>query len=460
MKPKTKIQKEVARLSANLRPISATQIDWAYRHCVEHIGYRTKKGNITCSDCGHEWHSDSGLCDTLEGCTCPKCHAELKVQDTRRRIYKETQNFSVITTCKGYQVIRVAQVRCESRKGEPMRFYCHEVVQRWISPDGKVTDMALLRGFLFCYCDVWALGSDMEVRPHNSLYDDVVARSCAYPKMRILPQLRRNGFKGDFHGISPVRLFKALLSDPRIETLMKGGEIEVMKHFLFNTRTADECWASYLIAKRHKYQIDNLSMCIRATVKNTAYSESLWKKIDEFTVRYREMYTTDSIKDMVTIHATREAYKKCGKDPSRYRPSGEALCRRILRGIPLYQIDTLVDLINLVSIRYGYSIGGFDADKIQGDTLVLGIGKSGEPYEGIGRGELNIEGMPVYRDAMGGIGTPTSDNERTKLEAGTTHLLTIINGYSGKEGLQEAADYMLELLKEFAASKDEELIYF
>ena len=78
--------------------------------------------------------------------------------------------------------------------------------------------------------------------------------------MRILPQLRRNGFKGDFHGISPVRLFKALLSDPRIETLMKGGEIEVMKHFLFNTRTADECWASYLIAKRHKYQIDNLSM--------------------------------------------------------------------------------------------------------------------------------------------------------------------------------------------------------
>ena len=134
-----------------------------------------------------------------------------------------------------------------------MQFYCHEVVQRWISSDGKVADMALLRGFTFCYCDVWALGSDMEIRPHNSLYDEVVARSCAYPKMRILPQLRRNGFKGDFHGISPVRLFKALLSDPRIETLMKGGEIEVMKHFLFNARTADECWASYLIyARQHQ----------------------------------------------------------------------------------------------------------------------------------------------------------------------------------------------------------------
>lgn len=199
---------------------------------------------------------------------------------------------------------------------------------------------------------------------------------------------------------------------------------------------------------------------ITATVKNTPFCEALWKQIDEFTVCYRETYTTDSIKDMVAIRATREAYKKCGKDPSRYRPSGEALCRRILRGIPLYQIDTLVDLINLVSIRYGYSIGGFDADKIQGDTLVLGIGKAGEPYEGIGRGELNIEGMPVYRDAVGGIGTPTSDNERTKLELGTTHLLTVINGYSGKEGLQEAVDYMLALLKEFAAAEDTDVFYF
>ena len=134
--------------------------------------------------------------------------------------------------------------------------------------------------------------------------------------------------------------------------------------------------------------------------------------------------------------------------------------RRILRGIPLYQIDTLVDLINLVSIRYGYSIGGFDADKFEGDTLTLGIGKAGEPYEGIGRGVLNIEGMPVYRDAIGGVGTPTSDNERTKLGLETTHLLTIINGYSGKEGLVEAAEYMVSLLVEFASAKDVQIIEF
>lgn len=205
---------------------------------------------------------------------------------------------------------------------------------------------------------------------------------------------------------------------------------------------------------------DFAGMAVSASVRNTAYSEALWKNIDEFTRLYREKYTVDSIKDMPAIRATREAYKKCGKDPSRYRPSGEALCRRILRGLPLYQIDTLVDLINVVSIRYGYSIGGFDAQKIQGDSLELGIGKAGEPYEGIGRGDLNIEGMPVYRDAIGGIGTPTSDHERTKLGLETTELLAIINGYSGKEGLDEAAAYMVELLKEYASATEIQIITF
>ena len=201
-------------------------------------------------------------------------------------------------------------------------------------------------------------------------------------------------------------------------------------------------------------------MALEAIVTNTPYSEELWQEIGRFTDEYRERFTVDSIKEMPSIQATRTAYKRCGKDPSRYRPSGEALCRRLLRGLELYKVDTVVDLINLVSIRFGYSIGGFDADKIVGSSLELGIGKAGEPYEGIGRGTLNIEGMPVYRDTEGGIGTPTSDHERTKLGLETTHLLTIINGYSGKDGLQEAADYMVELLKEYASATEVSVFEF
>lgn len=196
-------------------------------------------------------------------------------------------------------------------------------------------------------------------------------------------------------------------------------------------------------------------MALEAMVTNTSYSDELWQEIGRFTMEYREKYTVDSIKAMPSIQATRTAYKRCGKDPSRYRPSGEALCRRLLRGLELYKVDTVVDLINLVSIASGYSIGGFDADKFEGDTLTLGIGRAGEPYEGIGRGELNIEGMPVYRDAVGGVGTPTSDNERTKLSLETTHLLAIVNGYDGDTAhLQETIDYMKALLKKYADGRE------
>ena len=156
---------------------------------------------------------------------------------------------------------------------------------------------------------------------------------------------------------------------------------------------------------------------------------------------------------MTSISATRRIYKLCGKDPSRYRPASEALIRRLLQGKELYQRDTLVDLVNLASIAYGYSIGGFDADKFMGDMLTLGIGREGEPYEGIGRGQINIHGLPVYRDALGGVGTPTSDHERTKMTLDTQHLLVLINGYDGNEQrVRENAEYIQGLLRKYAQS--------
>ena len=193
--------------------------------------------------------------------------------------------------------------------------------------------------------------------------------------------------------------------------------------------------------------------CVEAQVVNTPYCEELWQEIKALGERFRNELTTESLKDMTSIAATRRVYKACGKDPSRYRPASEALIRRMLQGKVLYQRDTLVDLVNLASIAYGYSIGGFDADKFVGDTLTLGIGREGEPYEGIGRGLLNICGLPVYRDAEGGVGTPTSDNERTKMTLDTRHLVVLINGYDGNEQrVRENAEYIQQLLCKYCQS--------
>jgi DNA/RNA-binding domain of Phe-tRNA-synthetase-like protein len=193
--------------------------------------------------------------------------------------------------------------------------------------------------------------------------------------------------------------------------------------------------------------------CVEAEVVNTPYSEPLWQEIETLCGKLRQELTTESLKEMTSIAATRRVYKACGKDPSRYRPASEALIRRALQGKDLYQRDTLVDLVNLASIAYGYSIGGFDADKFVGDTLTLGIGREGEPYEGIGRGMINIHGLPVYRDAEGGVGTPTSDHERTKMNLDMRHLVVLINGYDGNEQrVRENAEYIQALLRRYAQS--------
>ena len=192
---------------------------------------------------------------------------------------------------------------------------------------------------------------------------------------------------------------------------------------------------------------------VEAQVVNTSYNDELWQEIHALEDTFRKELTTESLKEIPSIAATRRIYKACGKDPSRYRPASEALIRRMLQGKELYQIDTLVDLINLASIAFGYSIGGFDADKFVGDTLTLGIGREGEPYEGIGRGMLNIAGLPVYRDALGGVGTPTSDNERTKITLGTTHLVVLINGYDGNEKrVIDNARFIQDLIRKYGRS--------
>ena len=195
---------------------------------------------------------------------------------------------------------------------------------------------------------------------------------------------------------------------------------------------------------------------ILAEVKNSATTPELWAEIERIANVLRNNYTTDTIKEQSGIAATREAYRRAGKDPSRYRPACEQLARRILQGKDLYSIDQLVDFGNLVSLYCGYSTAMLDAEKILGENITLGIGTSGEPYEGIGRGVLNIENLPVYRDEEGGFATPTSDSVRTMISADTKRILLLINGYDGnEERLTDALNYAYEGLKRFVKVKGE-----
>lgn len=193
---------------------------------------------------------------------------------------------------------------------------------------------------------------------------------------------------------------------------------------------------------------------IRANVQNTPTGDELWQELELAARDVVSRYELLEINKRPAVAATRRVYKHFGKDPNRYRVASEALCRRLIRGLGIYRLTTLVDLINLVSIRSGYPISALDADKLDGDSLSLGIGEEGEYYEGIGRGQLNIAGMPVYRDAKGGVATPTSDEERTKITELTTRVQININGYAEEMPMAECVDWVVTLLKKYAMATD------
>jgi DNA/RNA-binding domain of Phe-tRNA-synthetase-like protein len=153
------------------------------------------------------------------------------------------------------------------------------------------------------------------------------------------------------------------------------------------------------------------------------------------------------------IAATRAGYKALGKDPARYRGSAEALLRRILSGKNVPQIGVVVDIINLVSVESRLPVGLYDLANVQGD-ISFRAGRAGETYKGIGKYDLNLEGLPVFCDAAGPYGSPTSDSERTMVTPATKRIAAILVGFGGSEGLERWCQRMTALLEQYAQGRE------
>lgn len=191
-------------------------------------------------------------------------------------------------------------------------------------------------------------------------------------------------------------------------------------------------------------------------LQNSIFNAQLWEEISQIETVIKQKYTLDTIREQENISTTRDAYKAFGGDPNRYRPSADSLYRRIVKGNGLYKISTLVDIINMISLKTGYSIGGFDMEKVVGKVEV-GIGRKDEAYEGIGRGEINIEGLQVIRDEAGPIGTPTSDHIRTSVQIETRLFYMHINAYSGIKNLEDAISLSKETLSKYVFARNLEI---
>ena len=155
------------------------------------------------------------------------------------------------------------------------------------------------------------------------------------------------------------------------------------------------------------------------------------------------------------IAAARRAYRAFGKDPARYRVSSEALMRRLIKGQGIYRINTVVDTNNLISLRTGHSVGAFRAELVKPPVVFRRAGV-GETYEGIGRGPLNLEGLPVFADSEGPFGSPTSDSERTKIAPETRILLLAIIAFGEDPTLRASVDWAAEKLTAYCSATDME----
>lgn len=196
--------------------------------------------------------------------------------------------------------------------------------------------------------------------------------------------------------------------------------------------------------------------CLQYKVKVEKKNEEMWAYLKkEIFKKTKDAIFDFGVTEIPNIKESRAAYKAFGKDPSRYRVSSEALIRRIGQGKGLYEVNTVVDVNNLISIESGFSVGSYDTANI-GEDLVFRIGREGETYKGIGKDEINIEHLPVLADEKGAIGSSTSDSERAMITDEAREVLTLLYCFSPGDELEKALEYGKKYLEKYAGATDME----
>lgn len=140
---------------------------------------------------------------------------------------------------------------------------------------------------------------------------------------------------------------------------------------------------------------------------------------DDFELEVKRATQAARSGDVGSIERARSLYRRFGTDPTRMRPSSEALLRRIKKGEALPRINSLVDVANALSVQLQVPVGLYDLGKVKGDELVIRLGREGETYQGIGKERVNVAGRICVADAEGPCGNPSADSARTLITTST-----------------------------------------
>lgn len=256
MKPRTKKQKEVAELSSKLPSLSEAAKKWAIAKVVEHYARRTSK-LTTCFDCGCQFDEGGLIVDNKT--ICPRCGRRLSILYGRYKKRTSDRYFNIITTIKGFQVVRIFEIIASYRIYEQPSYFFKEVVQNWIEASGVVTRMAAninMQGY-------FALSSDLSIKPnYNIMYETY---GINYPIKRTLPVIKRNGYNGHLYNIDPTSFFVNILINPHAETLLKAGQYDLLNSYCYGhypKGRIDNVWSVIKICIRNNYKVEETGLYI------------------------------------------------------------------------------------------------------------------------------------------------------------------------------------------------------
>jgi hypothetical protein len=258
MKPKTELQKKVVELSSQLPKITDKQNQYSIDKSFLNWGV-ISRGKTNCLECGNIWKDNvPNWHNEMIGYTCPNCKSKLKMFGQNKSYFEEKEYYSILTTIENFQVVRMILSVKQMKKTQSPTYYHVEVMQHFIDEKGNVTSMAKKRQVMSHYYDLWIQGSELEVQNKAFRYRNLFRLNpyVIYPTKKILPIIKRNGFKTSFYTIAPQELFAQLLSSNTAETLLKMKQINVLKYFInSNSSEVVSNWNSIKICTKNNYII-------------------------------------------------------------------------------------------------------------------------------------------------------------------------------------------------------------
>lgn len=261
MKPRNQFQKKILALTSSLKPLTRGQRLYGQQHCNPFYFCRSRN-RLFCLECGFKWKGVSPLAQSLLGVTCPHCQRKLQKLEHYRAKVRVMEYYGLLDRAEDMQVVRIFAVYKYMTKLKEPTYDFLEVIQHWISPDGRMESMMRTVQPFTNYLDAWCRESSIDFRidTYNHQQRCKIDPSAVYYKHNLTPVVERNGFTGKFHGIAPQFLLSMILRDHRCELLLKAGMYNVLSYVVGHLDKLDNLWVSLRICMRHRYVIEDVTL--------------------------------------------------------------------------------------------------------------------------------------------------------------------------------------------------------